>query len=80
MSLAKSPEVKIRSFNNNCMQSNPNKFQIILFGTSIQTGSIKINSDIVSHLCSMANKRVCTSTGFESTRYCKQLKHGESFY
>ena len=28
------------------MQANPNKFQLILFGASLQTGTIRINSDI----------------------------------
>ncbi len=46
MSVTKSSEVMIRWFNNNFIQANPNKFQLILFGTSLQTGSIKINGDI----------------------------------
>ncbi len=48
MSLTKSSdsEVMITGFNNNFMQANPNKFQLILFSTSLQTGSIKVNGDI----------------------------------
>ncbi len=37
----------MRWFNNNFIQANPNKCQsLILFGTSLQTGSSKINGDI----------------------------------
>ena len=29
------------------MQANPSKFQLIIFGTSLQTGTIKVTDDIV---------------------------------
>ena len=29
------------------MQANPSKFQLIIFGTSLQTGTIKATNDIV---------------------------------
>ncbi len=35
----------IRWSNNNFVQANPNKFQSKLFATSLQAGSIKVNSD-----------------------------------
>ncbi len=30
------------------MQASPNKFQLILFGSSLQTGSIKVNGDVTT--------------------------------
>ena len=38
----------IRWFNNNFMRASPSKFQLILFGTSLQTGSINVNGDITT--------------------------------
>ncbi len=91
MSLTKASAIMIRWFNTNFMQANPSKRQLILFGTSLQTGSIKVNDItiesrtivkvLVTYLDSkLSFKEHVSNSCFENTRYCKQVEHGESFY
>ncbi len=53
--LKESSGIMVNWFNDNYMQANPSKFQLIIFGTSLQTGTIKVTDDIVIESRSSVN-------------------------